>query len=621
MRNHNARLTLLAFFAVSFAVWGTLVIVTACLQFSELTASLFLVPMLFAAVLMKHGGAWLWTHGTGCEASVADLYRRQMLDQKPGIVIGVVNKPTINRSLRMLLSDSTANLGVKTLFTRQKHLWVTLPQAIHSATFCPSGGGKTQGVLIGSLLNVNSSAFVYDPQGAVYKATKKILKRRCYEIILLDPFGVTGDAGHTINPMSGLIKGSPNLLDAARSFVDGLVVSDTKSENAAHFEDLAKVFLTCGTGAMVEYCDPPQITIENLIYLMSDTEMLRVSIERMKENLGYRGAFKNLAGMTSAARDRELSSVLTTVGRTLAPFNTPSMLDATASTSFDLQSFGTNNRTVIFLAMPPQYVYSHAAYVRSIITACMQPFMNRGAEKSKPTHFFLDETATLKDFKILSTALFQLRAYGIRLNLFFQGLDQLREVFPPQTQQAVLSNVTQLFMGTNSLEEAEYLAKRFGQQTLSVSSSSRSWNTGRSYDPTGRESYSTGLNGSVNSQEIGRQYLFPDEILRLSRDTMITVIPSLPPIITRNVPFYSPQFQLLKPIKPHRLRFACALCSVVTGILGVCWIAILLAVEHKDARNAAMRDNRKPPIGVVESPAKQDKSPINKRLPKVKERK
>ncbi len=117
-------------------------------------------------------------------------------------------------------------------------------------------------------------------------------------------------------------------------------------------------------------------------------------------------------------------------------------------------------------------------------------------------HFVLDEAASLGHMDALDDAVDKYRGYGVRLQFYFQSVSQLRKCFPEGQEQTLLSNVSQVFFGTNDIPTAEYVSNRLGESTIVVSS-------GGTGSGTSQQMSSKGDGSSSRSTNDNRQ-LVPD---------------------------------------------------------------------------------------------------------------
>ena len=152
--------------------------------------------------------------------------------------------------------------------------------------------------------------------------------------------------------------------------------------------------------------------------------------------------------------------------------------------------------------------------------------------------FLLDEAASLGRMDALDDAVGLGRGYGIRLQFYYQSVSQLRKCFPEGQEQTLLSNVSQVFFGTNDLSTAEYVSNRLGESTIVVSSGGTGSGTSRQSSGNNQSSTGSSTNESSNWSQMGRRLLKPDEVLGLSERIAITFTPGVPPIWTTLVRHY-----------------------------------------------------------------------------------
>src|SRR5262249_31941075 len=87
-------------------------------------------------------------------------------------------------------------------------------------------------------------------------------------------------------------------------------------------------------------------------------------------------------------------------------------------------------------------------------------------------HVILDEAASLgPNMGCIEDAIDKYRAYGLRLQLYYQSPAQLKKCFPNEQDQTILANVTQVYFAVND-NSAEYISNRLGEETIIVESGS-----------------------------------------------------------------------------------------------------------------------------------------------------
>lgn len=165
-------------------------------------------------------------------------------------------------------------------------------------------------------------------------------------------------------------------------------------------------------------------------------------------------------------------------------------------------------------------------------------------------NFVCDEANSLGRMEQISDVLAIGRGYGIKIQLYYQDLGQIKKCWPDGADQTLLANTTQVFFGVNDQTTAEYVSNRLGEQTIVVASGGRTTGEGQTSQSSqqgqggGSSSSSTNTNTSHNWSQIGRKLLKPEEVTALDPRTAITLAPGAPPIATTLVRYDERSFRM-----------------------------------------------------------------------------
>ena len=154
-------------------------------------------------------------------------------------------------------------------------------------------------------------------------------------------------------------------------------------------------------------------------------------------------------------QDRELASVLTTTSRHLRFLDTIRIAESTSSSSFNLD--GLTDKMSVFMILPAEYARVQSPLIRLWTGSFLRGVVRAGVRNKHRVHFVLDEAATLGHMECIDDALDKYRKFGVRLQLYYQSLGQLKKCFPDGQDQTVLSNTTQVFFGVNDYQTADYI--------------------------------------------------------------------------------------------------------------------------------------------------------------------
>jgi type IV secretion system protein VirD4 len=194
----------------------------------------------------------------------------------------------------------------------------------------------------------------------------------------------------------------------------------------------------------------------------------------------------------------------------------------------------------------------------------------------------LDEAGTLGQMNCIEDALDKFRAFGIRLQLYYQSPAQLKKCFPREQDLTVLSNTTQIYFGVNDNVCAEEISKRLGETTIISESGGSGSSTSHSRSMSGtQDSLSCSSNTNRNWAQMGRKLLKPEEVLTLNERIAITFVPGLPPICTTLQRFYERKWTPRRSLKA--ITLCRSLCLLIIGTFCLI-VTVYLAKELKHGR-------------------------------------
>jgi type IV secretion system protein VirD4 len=493
-------------------------------------ALLYPLWAVLVVVVLKAGGVWipgpirrLWaslftakvrdTHGTAHFGTARDAVRH-LVPAAPadGFVLGVLRD---------------APRGADRRFRQDGHL----------LTCAPTGAGKGIGAVIPNLLDYPGSAFVLDFKGETYAVTARARRGMDHDVILIDPFGITGAATHRLNWLDTLDPDDPDVVSRAAGLADMLVVAEG-ADSESHWNDTARELLR-GLLVYLAYLPVERRSMAELrrIVTAPEDDLADTLADMLSDSeRGHR-----LPARTAAVHlnrpERERGSVLSSVVRHTAWLDDPRLCAALGHSDFSMADLKRRSMTV-YLAIPPDRLRVCLGFVRGFIGLALDGIT---AVPARPIHrvgFFLDEFGQLGRMDRLADSITLLRGYGAQLWVFVQDLSQLKAVYP--RWQSFLANTSQQFFGTADYDTARYLSGALGQQTI------RFETAGSSYSDQG---LGKGASASSSTGEHlqGRSLLTPDEIMRLGPTRPIILIAGESPYLLDRVsyltdPAYAGQF-------------------------------------------------------------------------------
>ena len=297
----------------------------------------------------------------------------------------------------------------------------------HLITLARTGAGKGVGCIIPALLRYPGPAIVIDPKDENYQVTARRRRELGQKVLLLDPFGVTGEETGALNPLDLIDHRSPEAVDSAAQLAELIV---TKQHTQDPFWDSRAYSLITTMLLFVASGRPPVLrNLQEMHYLLNQTnedidftfkEILKSPLPAVRQG----GSIK------STAEAKVWASILSTA-QSHTDFLRSAGAQATLGRStIDLQAITRGDPISIYVVVPPEKLESHGKLLRLWIGVMMAAITQRSRRPELPTLFILDEAAQLGPLKQLRQAITLLRGYGLRTWSFWQDLSQLQMLYP-----------------------------------------------------------------------------------------------------------------------------------------------------------------------------------------------
>ncbi|HEY3964100.1 MAG TPA: type IV secretory system conjugative DNA transfer family protein [Planctomycetaceae bacterium] len=510
-------------------------------------------------------------HGTARWADASDIPH---LLEGNGLIVGhIAGKASKITGVKALfdsrLSPREACQTFLTAWQRKqpKHL-VRLTNAVHTACFAPTGVGKGVSCVVPFLLTVPESTVVVDFKGELTRITADARREMGHKVVILDPYKMTTQSPDTFNPLDFIDRESPTALDDCRDLAEALVVRSGQ-EKEPHWCDSAEVWIAAMTAMVVCFAESADKSMQSVRALLTDPEKMQAAIKIMCESDLWDGMLSRLGHQLTQFKDKELSSTLTTTNRFLRFLDTIAVAENTKKSSFNPADLLTGKMTV-YLVLPPEHLRAQSPLLRLWIGSMLRAVVKGGLQETTKVHFILDEAASLGHMEVLDDAVDKLRGYGVRLQLYYQSLGQLKTCWPEGRDQTLLSNCTQVFFGVNDQQTAEYVSNRLGDETIVVASGGTGSSTSRQGSPQGGHNYSYSTSTNDNWQQLGRKLLKPEEVTATDPRVAITFTPGVPPIATWLVRYYENDFGLPRGMGLMKAAFDAA-CLFLAVLMLATW--------------------------------------------------
>ena len=383
----------------------------------------------------------------------------------------------MKKELKPVIATSPkADAGGIPLLNDGKTLWVDDGQ-YHNLIIGSTGSGKTQCIIfpmVQSLAKHNESMVITDPKGEIYEQTSEMLRKRGYNIVLLNFRNPQN--GNAWNPLTLPYRlwNSGNQ-DKATELLDDLALNilyDESNKNADPFWEKTSAGYFAGIAlGLFEDAKEEEINI-NSISLMTT-----VGEEKFRGSSTYIKEYFNSKDPAGAAYINASSTILSpsdTKGSILAVFKEKIKLFATrvnlsemlSHSDFEIRDIGLKKTAVFIVIQDEKKTYHSLAtiLVKQIYETLIDVAQENGGKLPVRTNFLLDEFANMPPLKDVTTMITAARSRAMRFTLIIQNFAQLNEVYGEQNAETIKGNCGNLvYLISTELKALEEISKMCGE--------------------------------------------------------------------------------------------------------------------------------------------------------------
>ena len=387
------------------------------------------------------------------------------------------DKKTMQKELKPVIATNLkADAGGIPLINDGKTLWVDDGE-YHNLIIGSTGSGKTQCVIfpmVQSLAKHNESMVITDPKGEIYEQTSEMLRRKGYNIVLLNFRNPS--QGNAWNPLTLPYRLWTNgNQDKAIELLDDLALNilyDESNKNADPFWEKTSAGYFSGIAlGLFEDAKEEEINI-NSISLMTT-----VGEEKFRGSSTYIKEYFNSKDPAGAAYINASSTILSpsdTKGSILAVFKEKIKLFATrvnlsemlSHSDFEIQDIGLRKTAVFIVIQDEKKTYHSLAtiLVKQIYETLIDVAQSHGGRLPIRTNFLLDEFANMPPLKDVTTMITAARSRAMRFTLIIQNFAQLNEVYGEQNAETIKGNCGNLvYLISTELKALEEISKMCGE--------------------------------------------------------------------------------------------------------------------------------------------------------------
>ena len=334
----------------------------------------------------------------------------------------------------------------------------------HLVTVAPTGAGKGTGAIIPALLRYQGPVVVVDPKGENYAVTAERRRQMGQEIILLDPFNVTGaEERHRFNPLDLADPRSETFVEDVSTLAN--LASKNAVGDAAHrdpfWPQMGQTLVTAALLDVLTMPDRPAAT------LPAARAVVNQSIDALKE----RGEFweraehpelRRMAGLLGNPAEATMGGYWALAVNQLDFLKGVSVEDHLTASDLDLNKVLDGSPLSIYLVLPPDKLESHAPLLRLWIGTLINVMTRRSRRPERSTLMLVDEAAQLGELPQLRQAMTLLRGYGVRVWSFWQDLSQMRNLYPRDWETLLNNCRVQQYFGTTTAVAADAVVEVTG---------------------------------------------------------------------------------------------------------------------------------------------------------------
>jgi type IV secretion system protein VirD4 len=471
-----------------------------------------------------------------------DMKRAGLL-QPDGVVLGMLQGASVNAKIHP--RDSSIILKLIKPASLICH-----GGKLNTLLLGPTGTGKNVSTIIPTIINYRGSMIIFDPKGENYAITAGWRKQFSH-VLKFSP--VSMDTVK-FNPVIEI----NDELNAFRyaGLIASIIFSPSSAKGGSNdteefFNNLAKELYTMGI-LHVRFSDYSDKSLPGVLKLLSEgcetneslgededpTDILFDRIANTKHSSDIvHDMIVRMVNRQKKIHPKTRSGVFQTVFSKTNLFEDPLISNATSGNDFLLDDFiYAEHPITLYLTVPYSDIDRISAVFRLLITFMLKRFSDgetkHGSIKLK-NHllFLLDEFPTLGYFPFLAQTMGVLRGYGINFLIACQALSQIIDLYGVNHPFLDHCRVTTIYT-PGKFEDAKLFSQTIGSDS---SSRERISQSGGVFSP-------TLSNMNRSDEDIRRDLINPDELMKLPHSEVLILTQGFPPYIGKKLPYFQHPF-------------------------------------------------------------------------------
>jgi type IV secretion system protein VirD4 len=311
--------------------------------------------------------------------------------------------------------------------TPQEHSWVRLKSEDAVLVLGPPRSGKTQGVIMPSIVATNGPVVTTSTKNDVLLETS-LVRRRLGTVWLFDP-SAESETYDGVKQLRWSPVSATRTWDKAREMADAMVGASSAGQgvtDSTHWIESAKRHL--GPLLYAAASGGYDMSEVRRWSLRGDFDNPLAILESLDAAGHGRGPELAVDSLKSIARmsDRERAAVLSTTATVLAAYESAAVLDACADPNFDPDEF-VSTRDTVYIVSSSQQQRLLAPIIAGLLEAIRDAVYVRARRGPRPYVLFaLDEVANIAPLASLPGMVSEAGGQGLHLMACLQDLSQAR---------------------------------------------------------------------------------------------------------------------------------------------------------------------------------------------------
>ncbi|MGE0754865.1 MAG: type IV secretory system conjugative DNA transfer family protein [Alphaproteobacteria bacterium] len=404
----------------------------------------------------------------------------------------------------------------------------------HVLLFAPTGSGKGVGFVIPNLLFWTESVICHDIKMENHELTSGYRKKIGQEVFLWNPADPDGFS-HCYNPLDWVSEKPGQMVDDVQKICNLILPEQEFWQNEARSLLLGVILYLLAVPEKVNSFG------EVVRTMRSDDVVYNLAV--VLDTIGKRihpVAYMNIAAFLQKA-DKERSGVVSTLNSGLELWANPLIDAATARSDFDMQQLKKKKMSV-FCGVTPDNLKRLEPLLKVFYQQATDFMTRHMPRKDEPygVLIMMDEFPSLGEMPQFQVGIAYFRGYRVKLFMIVQDTQQLKGIYEEAGMNSFLANsYYRITFAANNVETANLISQLIGNKTATQ----HSHNKPKFLDinPASR---------TINSSEVQRALLLPQEVITLPRDEQIILIESHPPIRTKKIFYFKDKFFMKRVLKP-----------------------------------------------------------------------